>query len=105
MKKTRVCSLNEVPDGGVKLFRAGERDLLVYRRGKGALAYDNRCPHMGFSLYLGEQKENKLRCGFHGEVFDLESGEPEGKVVKKPLVKIPVVLEEEAGGLAVYIIE
>jgi len=104
MEKVRVCSLDEVPDGGVKVFRIGGVEVLVFRRGKSVFAYDNRCPHMGFSLYLGELKGDRLRCGFHGEVFHLESGKSEGRVVKRPLVKIPIIVEGEAGGFGVYML-
>lgn len=105
MKKVRICSLDEIADRGLGVFKSGGRNFLVFRQGKRVHVYDNRCPHMGFSLFLGEQKENKLRCGFHGEVFDLESGEPEGRVTKKPLVKIPFILEEEMGGIGIYVLE
>lgn len=105
MKKVRICSLDEIADGGLRLFKIEGRNFLVFRQGKRVHVYDNKCPHMGFSLFLGEQKGNKLRCGFHGEVFDLESGKPEGRVTKKPLVNVPSILEEEMGGMGVYILE
>jgi 3-phenylpropionate/trans-cinnamate dioxygenase ferredoxin subunit len=103
--KERLCRLEEIPDGGLRLFRTKAGEILVFRRGDKVYGYDNKCPHLGFSLYLGTLSGSRLRCGYHGEVFDLETGEPEGKVVKKGLIKKALVLEMGDGeGRTVYLI-
>jgi len=55
-------------------------------------AFDNRCPHMGFSLFLGSLNGKILRCGFHYAEFDVTSGKPLNKVTEKTLKKIAVKL-------------
>lgn len=106
MEKERLCKLEEIPDGGLRLFRTHLGEILVFRLGGKVYGYDNRCPHLGFSLYLGTLIGSRLRCGYHGEVFNLETGESEGKVVKRDLIKKALSLERDDGeGETVYLIE
>lgn len=51
---TLVCKLDELPDGGGRMFvfpgDAGEFRLLVLRSGERCFGYENRCPHFGIPL-------------------------------------------------------
>ena len=37
-------------------------------------AIDNKCPHMGGSLYDGQLDGNNIVCPRHGSVFDVRTG-------------------------------
>ena len=39
-----------------------------------ALALEDRCPHRRVPLSLGEVKDGRLQCGYHGWTFDGASG-------------------------------
>jgi phenylpropionate dioxygenase-like ring-hydroxylating dioxygenase large terminal subunit len=52
----------------VKLFAT---DIVIFRDDRGKLAaLDNKCPHRGASLSLGEVRGDCLRCSYHAWVFD-----------------------------------
>lgn len=80
---TRLCRLDEIPDGGTRGFEFGsgtERlDLFVLRRGETVIAYLNDCPHAGSPLdmppdqFLSSDGRHFL-CHTHGALFRIEDG-------------------------------
>jgi 3-phenylpropionate/trans-cinnamate dioxygenase ferredoxin subunit len=52
-------------------------------------AIDNKCPHMGGSLYDGDLDGNNITCPRHGSVFDVRTGKSL-KAAKIAFVKIKV---------------
>ncbi|MCZ7644937.1 MAG: Rieske (2Fe-2S) protein [Planctomycetota bacterium] len=70
----RVCTLDELKTGGVKVVQGRDRPIAVYAEGGKVLAVDNRCPHLGFPLSRGSVKDGILTCHWHQARFDLCSG-------------------------------
>jgi nitrite reductase/ring-hydroxylating ferredoxin subunit len=81
---TRLCALEDIPDGasrGFTLERSDGRGLRVFavRRGEAVWAYVNRCPHRGTPLdwqpddFL-DRDGRHIVCATHGAIFRLEDG-------------------------------
>lgn len=92
----RVCPIDEIPDGGGVLGRAGEVEVGVFRIGQDVHAYENRCAHQGGPVCTGDilgrtvqvldekrevtaeildEGELHLACPWHGWEYDLATGE------------------------------
>src|SRR5258708_16337214 len=70
----RAGSGEELKGKGGLVVRGAHRPILVvYDRGR-VLAFDNRCPHMGFPLDRGSIEDGILTCHWHHARFDLASG-------------------------------
>ncbi len=80
---TRLCRLDEIPDGEARGFELGEGtdrlDLFVLRRGRQVVAYLNECPHAGTPLdllpdqFLSRDRRH-FQCHTHGAQFRLDDG-------------------------------
>ncbi len=66
-------------DAGPILVTLLERRLVIARINGSATAFDDRCPHRGASLSLGEIDGDCLRCSYHGWAYNSE-----GTVVEVP---------------------
>jgi phenylpropionate dioxygenase-like ring-hydroxylating dioxygenase large terminal subunit len=59
----------------VRALEMGPRRLVIYRDAAGqAHVVNDRCPHLGTDLALGEVRPEGLRCPFHGWCWDAEGG-------------------------------
>jgi nitrite reductase/ring-hydroxylating ferredoxin subunit len=83
MIPTPLCRLDDIPDGQAKGINWGggpaREDILVARRGDGAFAYRNRCPHVGTTLDWTPDRFMSadglhLQCATHGALFRVEDG-------------------------------
>jgi nitrite reductase/ring-hydroxylating ferredoxin subunit len=70
----RAAALDDVPEGGAKLFRHDDKRIALFRTAKGVFAVDNRCPHEGYALTRGELKGDVLTCEWHNWKFRLDDG-------------------------------
>jgi len=84
----RVAKVTDFPPNGMKLVKVDNLEILLIHVEDENYAFDNKCPHMGFSLFLGSLNGKILRCGFHYAEFDVTTGKPLNKVTEKPLKKI-----------------
>lgn len=57
------------PAKPLKLKRFG-KELVLWRSGNQLACVDDRCPHRGASLSLGQVKDGCISCPFHGIRFD-----------------------------------
>ena len=74
-----ACTPNEIDDKPLGRTICNER-MVFYRGPKGeAAALEDFCPHRGAPLSLGQVREGKLVCGYHG----LEMG-CDGKTIAMP---------------------
>ena len=74
--RIRVCALNEIEDGQVKVFEEGEVTGIVVRSGDTFYGCERYCSHELFPLEFGMMTDDHvLRCTFHGSDFDLRTGE------------------------------
>lgn len=90
MAKHVVARVADLPPGGRKLIRAGERAIVVFNVGGEFFALNDRCPHGGGSLACGvltglveseapgrysySRKGEILRCPWHAWEFDIRTG-------------------------------
>lgn len=65
-----VALATEVNDAPVAV-RLTERDLVLWRDDTGTVqGWDDRCPHRGARLSLGQVKAGRIECPYHGWQFD-----------------------------------
>lgn len=69
-----VASQAEILVGKAKVVRLGAHSIALFRLGDEIIALDNRCPHMGFPLDRGTEKDGILTCHWHHARFDIGSG-------------------------------
>lgn len=61
----------ELPGTGILTRRILDQPVLLYRTGNGeAAALLDRCPHRLVPLSAGQRIGDRVRCGYHGMVFD-----------------------------------
>ena len=51
-----------------------QKEILLTNIQDSYYAVENKCPHMGGSLYEGELKGNLIICPKHGSMFDITNG-------------------------------
>jgi 3-phenylpropionate/trans-cinnamate dioxygenase ferredoxin subunit len=74
MKYIKVSRTDEVKEGEKKRITLGDKALLLTKVSGEYYAIDDRCPHMGGSLYEGVLNGNVIKCPKHGTMFDVRSG-------------------------------
>ncbi len=94
-ERTRVCSRDDVPDGGARRFDVGGHRICVVRIGDDFYAIGDRCSHEDYSLAEGEvfAEEREIECWKHGTTFSLTTGEPLSLPATKPVPVYDVTLE------------
>lgn len=71
---TRVCSVNEIPEGTARAFHVnGEEIAVVHNEGK-FYAIQNVCTHEHEPLHEGWIEGHTIECPRHGAQFDLKTG-------------------------------
>lgn len=75
---TRICRLDDIPDGGALRAEVGDEVLVLLRFGSEVRAYRNLCSHAGRPLDWAPGKfllaHGQLVCPAHGASFDPDSG-------------------------------
>jgi phenylpropionate dioxygenase-like ring-hydroxylating dioxygenase large terminal subunit len=104
-----ICPSEHVPVGGVRKVRRLGLDWVLFREPNGTLRMlEDRCPHRGAPLSLGQHLGNKLACAYHGVQVDGDGtvvsvpGLPGCNLEGKQLVPSPPV-REVAGAILAYI--
>ncbi|MEO6351401.1 MAG: Rieske 2Fe-2S domain-containing protein [Candidatus Limnocylindrales bacterium] len=72
---TAVSSLDELTEGSLRRFTAGDSDYLVAHTERGICVTDDRCPHMSAPLSIGTLDGCVVACPLHKGTFDLHSGD------------------------------
>jgi 3-phenylpropionate/trans-cinnamate dioxygenase ferredoxin subunit len=70
----KIAQTNEVKDGEKKIFTLNNKVLLMTNIQNTYYAIDNKCPHMGGSLFDGNLDGYSITCPRHGSVFDVRTG-------------------------------
>ena len=70
-----VARVGDIPDGEGRSFRADRQAIALFRVGETYYALDDRCPHMGAPLGLGDVRDGKVICDRHLWSFRLSDGE------------------------------
>ena len=78
-----ICRLEDIPDGEGKGIvvqtRAGEREIMIIRKGNRVFGYLNSCPHAWVQLdgspdrFMNRDRSH-IMCATHGAMFDIETG-------------------------------
>lgn len=78
MDYIKVAQTNEVKNGEKKIITINNKVLMITNIQGTYYAIDNKCPHMGGSLFDGNLDGYHITCPKHGSVFDVRTG----KIVK-----------------------
>jgi len=89
MKKVKIGTLADFPQGKLRIIRAEGVMVVVNHTESGFCAVENRCPHLGFPIGLGQVEGNVITCPFHGSKFDMCTGENLDWVTSLAGVKLP----------------
>ena len=88
-ERVQLGDAAEVPDGGLKTFKAGDSAVVVARVGGRYCAIDYRCPHMGGNLGRGRFEGGTVVCPVHGSRFNMCTGEVLDWAPKLGVVRLP----------------
>lgn len=75
MKYVLAAITDELKDGEKKKISVDGVTILLVNLNGTYFAVDNKCPHMGGSLYDGNLEGNSIVCPRHGSKFDVTTGE------------------------------
>jgi nitrite reductase/ring-hydroxylating ferredoxin subunit len=89
MPTVKVCNKSDVKPGGLKLVKAGGKDLVIANVDGNFYALDNWCTHEQGNLSEGELNKNILTCPEHGAQFDVTTGNVLGGPDGEPADTIP----------------
>ena len=70
----RIGSVNDVPDGQMRVFDVAGTNVNVSNVSGQLYAIDDTCTHMGCSLAQGDLSGTTVTCECHGSQFDVTSG-------------------------------
>jgi 3-phenylpropionate/trans-cinnamate dioxygenase ferredoxin subunit len=74
MQYVKIALTDEVKDGEKKKVALDDKTLLLTKYQGTYYVIDNKCPHMGGSLYDGKLEGYRITCPRHGSVFDVRTG-------------------------------
>lgn len=74
MQYVKVLRTDELTQGEKRKITIGENALLLTNVDGQYHAIDDRCPHMGGSLYEGTLNGDTIKCPKHGTMFDVRNG-------------------------------
>ncbi len=84
MSETKLCKLEDVPDGGsagfIATIGAQRIAVLAVRQGEDVYVYENMCPHIGSPLdfqpgqFLNVERTHII-CSTHGALFQINDGQ------------------------------
>lgn len=82
--RTRLCNIDDVPDGGALQVALPDRPpLAVFRLDGRCFVTDDTCTHGNASLCDGDVEDGLVICPFHAGSFDIRTG----AAVDRPCVK------------------
>jgi toluene monooxygenase system ferredoxin subunit len=91
MAFTSICPKTAVSEGGMGLFQAGKKSVLVVWPAGGELrAYRGRCPHADMPLNDATFNGTTLTCVHHQWGFDCTSGKCVTHLVRNALHPYPL---------------
>jgi toluene monooxygenase system ferredoxin subunit len=100
MAFTAICHTNAVSEGGMGLFHAGRKSvLLVWPTGGTLKAYRGRCPHADMPLNDATFNGQTVTCSHHQWGFDCASGKCVTHLVRNELH--PYAVRVEGGEIQV----
>ena len=96
MRRIDLLALDEVPDGTMKMAWVDGTDMvIVVNSGGDVRAFQGICSHEYFELDKGFLTGETLTCALHLSRFDLADGEALDPPAEEPLVRYPVIVEDD----------
>ncbi len=89
----RVCGVDDLRDGEMKLFELAGYEYLVIRRGDQFYGLDNFCTHEGGTLSEGKLEGDDVVCPVHGGRFRIRTGDVTSPPPSFPLESYPMKIE------------
>ena len=74
MSFVEIATTDELKDGQMKKVTIEGQEVMLAKIGEYYYSTDNRCPHMGGDLSMGELEGTILTCPLHHSQFDLTDG-------------------------------
>ncbi len=74
MRYVKVATKDQIPAGGKLKATVDNTTVLITNIGGDYHAINNRCPHMGGSLYDGVLSGETITCPRHKTVFNAKTG-------------------------------
>ncbi len=74
MKFIVVAKTTELSKGAKTKITLENKEILMVNIEGAYYAVDNKCPHMGGSLYDGNLEGSNIVCPKHGSKFDVQTG-------------------------------
>jgi 3-phenylpropionate/trans-cinnamate dioxygenase ferredoxin subunit len=87
--ETLSVPLAEIPEGTMRSYVVGGREIVVCRSKHGVHALDNICTHAFARLSEGRLRGTRLICPLHGAAFDIRDGRALGAPADEPLAVFP----------------
>jgi nitrite reductase/ring-hydroxylating ferredoxin subunit len=95
MNLTEIAKTSEVPEGTMKPFSAGGKEIMVVNYNSSYYALNKKCTHKGGNLSMGTLDGKVVTCPVHGAKFDITTG----KNISGPKIGI---MKLKTGDLEVY---
>lgn len=81
--------LSELSEGEKRQIVIDNKEVLLVNLAGTVFALDDRCPHLGGSLFEGDLMGSQIICPKHGASFDVKTGKNEGSA-KIAFIKMKV---------------
>jgi len=95
----RVCAVDDIPEGEVRVVACGARSLALSNVEGQLYAIDNVCTHDDGPLGEGRLQRGRILCPRHGAAFDAKTG----KVLTLPAVRDVAAYEVTVQGADVIV--
>lgn len=96
MRRIDLLAIDEVPDGTMKMAWVDGTDMVIVINSGGEVrAFQGICSHEYFELDKGFLTGDTLTCALHLSRFDLGDGDPLDPPAEEPLVRYPVIVEDD----------
>ena len=95
-RRVDLIGVDEVPPGTLKMAWVDGTDPVVVVNVDGDIrAFQGICSHEYFELDKGFLTRDSLTCALHLSRFDLETGDALDPPAELPIVRYPVVIEDD----------
>jgi len=74
MSFIEIAKVEEIPEGQMKLFTIGDKNILIVNSEGIYYAINGRCTHMGGDLSKGKLEGKIVTCPRHGSQFNVTNG-------------------------------
>jgi nitrite reductase/ring-hydroxylating ferredoxin subunit/uncharacterized membrane protein len=91
---TRLCGLDELPEGELVQRMLGDQPLAVLRQGDTVTAVSDVCSHLSAPLHEGEVVDGCIVCPWHGSTFRLADGSVARSPATAPLPVFEVQVDD-----------